>query len=198
MRKLGSTALTVPIFAILLFASYMVLVVFAKTMFDHGIGLQDRMLIPLFPFLLLAVVFIAHRLSIEDQRGKLLAIAIVGYLAIVSVIGSLSTLPTVYEEGLGWNARNIVTSPAIAELKVIASSPENVLFSNETYGMYFHTKRVGYNLNSFPPAETADPVYLVLFKVQRNDPHPLPARYTDELKLIIEDNVLSIYLFIPK
>ncbi|MEX2143968.1 MAG: phospholipid carrier-dependent glycosyltransferase [Anaerolineales bacterium] len=194
-QKEGVKNLTVPLFTALLFVFYLSVVIFAKVMFDHGVGFQDRMFIPLFPFLLVTIVIVAHHIF-EDIRpwGRWVVLATIGYLAIISFIGSFVSLPVIYEEGLGWNARRIVSSPALAKLKAISTDPEVQLFNNEPYGMFFHTGQVGNRLKGFPPAEKA---YLVLFKIHRDSEHPLPSRYPEELELIAEDEILSIHLFDP-
>jgi hypothetical protein len=126
-----------------------------------------------------------------------LGYAALGYLAFVSAAGSLAALPAIYQDGLGWNARRFVSSSSIAELRHVAADPVNLIFSNEDYGMYFHTGKLGHRLAGFPPEEDESPIYLAIFHVHRDEPHPLPLRYEDSLTSIAEDEVLSIYLFEP-
>lgn len=186
------------VFALALCGSYALTVLVAKLFVDHGIGFQTRMFVPLLPWLLLLIIVGMHRLTQTPNRaGKMAAIAIGLYVAFVSVTNLNEKLPDVYENGLGWNRRVIVTSETILRLKGIAIDPSNRLYSNELYGLYFHTGRVSSWLNDFPPQDDTGPTYLIIFKEKLNGIHPLIERYASLLEPVAEDNILAIFRLWP-
>lgn len=187
------------LFCLLIITFYVAFVILAKIFLDPGIGFNNRMFIPLFPFILLVIVLGVRNLFNENWgwRKRLATLPFI-YLILVSIIGSWASLPHSYNEGLGWNRRVVVTSKAMQELRELSASSKNMLFNNDIFGMYFFTGQVGEKLAQFPPEDAHEKVYLVIFKVHLERQHPLLSKYADELIPIVEDEILSIHLFESK
>lgn len=182
------------VFALALWGSYGSVVLVAKLFVDHGIGFQSRMFIPLYPWFLFLILFCVYDLLQSTKlAGRLASISIVLFVALVSLYNLATKLPEVYENGLGWNRRAIVTAESVHRLKEIASQPGNRLFSNELYGLYFHTGRARSWLNDFPPQDEVGPTYLIIFKEHLSATHPLIERHATLLEPVIEDDVLAIF-----
>jgi len=196
----GKTSFTpVAVFTVTFAVAYIAIVVTAKMLFDHGIGFQDRMFIPLFPLSLILFMLVAASIRVHFARKvAFLSMLIPIYLAAVFVRDSFVTLPSIYENGLGWNSRAIVTSPAILTLEKLALSSNSILYNNNIFGMYFRTGTVGATLNGFPPEVSQPETYLVIFKIHLNDEHALVGRYRENLDLLIEDDILSIHSYHSK
>ncbi len=165
----------------------------AKMTFDHGIGFQDRMLVPIFPFILASGLVYIHFLY--SHRGpwiKFLCLVFLVYLGVQFSTNSLNSWSKIYDQGLGWNSRELTESQALAVLPDLAADPENALFSNNSYGLYFITGEVGYRLEGFPP-EGDQPSYLVIFNRNLSGENLLAERYADILSLVAEDPLVSIF-----
>lgn len=73
------SSLTILGFSSLFVIFYLLIVVLAKMLFDHGIGFRDRMLIPLFPLILVSIFFVASSFYQRFGRwGKLIKTTIIG------------------------------------------------------------------------------------------------------------------------
>lgn len=199
MRRRGDDlALKVAAFAAIFAVVHMAVVIIAKVFLDHGIGFRDRMLIPMFPFFLLTlIVILAHLRGQFPRWGKLAGAAVSLYLAAMLAADAAVVLPPIYENGLGWNSRAIVTSPAIHHLKELASQ-NAVVYNNDIFGMYFHTGGVGQGLGNFPPETDFGDAYVAIFKMHLHDEHALLDKYEDLLLPMIEDEILSIHAYRPK
>lgn len=198
VRKSDRQLFEIFAFAALFAGGFMAIVIIAKIFLDHGIGFRDRMLIPMFPFLLVGlVVLLADLTRRYPGWGRLLGAGILVYMTGMLATDAAATLPAVYENGLGWNSRAIVTSPAIHALKELASQGA-VLYNNDIFGMYFHTGSVGEGLGKFPPEADPGDGYVVIFKMHLHDEHALLEKYQDLLQPLADDDVLSIHAYRPK
>jgi len=185
-------------FSLLLVEIYIVAVFLAKVFFVPGIGFQNRMFIPIFPMVLLVILW-ATSLLVEEKSTKLnlLATGLLIFLLFTAFIASTVRLPKIYNDGLGWNKRTIQESTALVALRALPINSQDYLFSNDYFGLYLLTGQAGYNFAHFPPEDALGEVYLVIFKKNFSNGHPLIASNINQLTLIADDEILSMYSFNP-
>jgi 4-amino-4-deoxy-L-arabinose transferase-like glycosyltransferase len=195
-KQLGPPPLM--IFSLLLLEIYIVTVFIAKVFFDPGIGFQNRMFMPIFPMVLILILWLIS-LLLKADSNKIAAIgagALI-YLLFAAFVASSARLPKIYDDGLGWNKRTIQQSTALVELRAIPSLSQDYLFTNDKFGLYFLTEQAGYNIAQFPSKDLLGEAYLIIFKKNLSDQHPLIANNQYQLTLIADDAIFSLHSFNP-
>ena len=129
--------------------AYFLFIGFTHNLTIPNIDIIDRMMAPIYPFLILAVIF-----GFENLNNSKMARFYGGFLLIIAIISSrfyfLSTLSSVRElneSGKGFTSRQYQESEFLE--KLIALPSDQIMISNSAAFVLFHTNRFPYPIEQF-------------------------------------------------
>ncbi len=175
---------------------YVPVVILSKLFFDPMIGFTERMLIPT---QLVVLIVLPVLLTIVGERwgkiGKIITISVAFLLLLYYTNESVMRLQKLHKQGLGVANRRWHESQVI---KTLQRLEEGRIFSNSLSTMYLWRREAGWyftHLESYEPAETDEPSYLIVFHYLQ--PNARLKRLMEALPVLTEDRIATIYLYQP-
>ena len=174
---------------------YILVIMIAKTFFDPKIGMSDRMFSPvLLSSLVLVVTGLSDAWSRKSRWMQAMVISVSTYLIVLSIVGSLYRVPDFHENGLGLNRKEIQNSVALRLLDELAD--EKPIYNNYSFALYLRTGQAGFKLNRLRNQNiTTNSVILVIYKSKSPEPHAIVERLSENLELLEDDEIASVYLY---
>lgn len=175
---------------------YLGTILFSRALLEPGMGMSDRMLIPLY---MSSLVLLFDLLQILYSRGSSVVragvIVLCTYLLLFNIAGAYLSANFLHETGLGVSKRKWHESTVIQTLREMKELP---IYSNVPSTVYLWTRGDSNNARDFVLKLEKDQLeesVLVLFHyVGVND---RIQRSTEDLVLVGEDDIASIYLYQP-
>jgi len=174
---------------------YILVVMAAKTFFDPKIGMSDRMFAPVLLSSLVLVITGMHSVwNLKSKWMQAMVITASAYLLVFSAVGSSFKVPDLHDNGLGLSRKEIQNSAAIQLLEELAD--EKTIYNNYSFALYLLTGQVGFKFDRLPNQNIpADGVILAIFKSKTTQQHAIVERYSENLELLEDDMIASVYLF---
>lgn len=176
---------------------YILGVIAAKTFFDPKIGMSDRMFSPVFLSSLVLVVTGFHSAWNQKSRWmQAMVFTVSAYLIVLFTAGSLYTVSDLHDNGLGLNRKEMQNSEAMQLLEEFAD--EKTIYNNYSFALYLRTGQAGFKFNKLANQNIPeDGVILAIFKSKSPEPHAIVERYSENLELLEDDLIASVYLYKP-
>jgi hypothetical protein len=141
-RAKGATGLIgwlrqTPFFSLVLVSilSYILMLIAAHTWFDSSIPLDERLLSPLLPLVMILVTVLASRLWSSTHAGaRVLSVGLVALILVANAGPTAGEIASYYRDGRGYLSRNTHDSPTYAFLRQHPGVP---IYSNSRTGIYF-------------------------------------------------------------
>jgi hypothetical protein len=175
---------------------YLAVVLGAKSIFESGMGMSDRMLLPLYPAsVILLMGFFAYLNHRAVQGARIVTTLICAYLLLFNAFLTVQAVGEFHEIGLGVAKRRWHESSAIQIMREAEGIP---IYSNSPSIVYRWTQSGSYSIKNFDPQDEDDlraGALVVVFNYI--PPSDRTVRIIQELRLLESDNVASIYLYQP-
>ncbi len=176
--------------------TYALMILALKNILEEGMGLGDRMLIPLYPSALILLMALLNALwskKVNWSRG--IAIVVCAYLLSNNGFATLADVRDFHETGFGVSKRAWHDSPAV---QLLAQNTAKPVYSNSPQSVYLWTRQAGYPLSSLKSRTkrgVVEPSLVILFNYIAED--DLLAKLDLDLQLLERDNIAAIYLYNP-
>jgi hypothetical protein len=187
-----------PVFQLhaLYFLLYLMMILVSKTLLEAGMGLSDRMLMPLYLSSLIIVMVLLHSVSSDGNRiARATTILVCAYLLLFNSYETMATAKDLHETGLGISKRRWHESSVIQYLRELHDIP---IYTNAPSIVYLWTRGGSYPMKNFqaqPEDGSLEESVIVIFSYIPMSNRT--GRIIQDLTLLESDNLASIYLHKP-